>query len=150
MALEDRISQEYIQAMKDKNTFKSSTLSFLRAQIKYVKIDKRVEKVEDLDVVAVIKKQIKQRQDSIAQFEQGGRQDLADKEKAELTLLKEYLPQEMSTESLRPIVVQAIKETQASSIKDMGKVMKEVMAQVAGQADNKMVSDVVKEQLSKI
>ena len=150
MTLEDRISQEYIQAMKDKNTLKSSTLSFLRAQIKYVKIEKRVEKVEDADVVAVIKKQIKQRQDSITQFEQGNRQDLADKEKAELVILKEYLPQEMSTDSLRPVVDSVIKQTGAASVKDMGRVMKEVMAKVAGQADNKMVSEIVKEQLSKL
>ena len=150
MTLDEKISQEYIQAMKDKNSFKSSTLSFLRAQIKYLKIDKKVEKVEDADVVSVIKKQIKQRQDSITQFEQGGRNDLADKEKAELALLKEYLPQEMSTDSLRPIVDEVIKSSGASSIKDMGKVMKDVMTKVAGQADNKMVSDVVKEQLSKL
>ena len=150
MTLDEKINQEYIQAMKDKNSFKSSTLSFLRAQIKYLKIDKKVEKVEDADVVSVIKKQIKQRQDSITQFEQGGRNDLADKEKAELALLKEYLPQEMSTDSLRPIVDEVIKSSGASSIKDMGKVMKDVMTKVAGQADNKMVSDVVKEQLSKL
>ena len=150
MTLEDKMSQDYIQAMKDKNSLKSSTLSFLRAQVKYVKIEKRVEKVEDADVVAVIKKQIKQRQDSITQFEQGARQDLADKEKAELVILKEYLPQEMSPESLRPIVAGIIKQTGAVSVKDMGRVMKEVMVQVAGQADNKVVSDVVKEQLSKL
>ena len=150
MPLEDKISQDYIQAMKDKNSLKSSTLSFLRAQIKYVKIEKRVEKVEDVDVVAVIKKQIKQRQDSIAQFEQGARQDLADKEKAELVILKEYLPQEMSADSLRPVVDEVIKQTGAASVKDMGRVMKEVMVKVAGQADNKTVSDVVKEQLSKL
>ena len=150
MTLEDKISQDYVQAMKDKNTLKSSTLNFLRSQIKYVKIDKKVEKVDDTDVVATIKKQVKQRQDSITQFEQGGRNDLADKEKAELAILRDYLPQEISSDALRGIVQDAIKESQATSVKDMGKVMKEVMVKVAGQADNKAVSDMVKEELSKI
>ena len=142
--LADQISKDYIQAMKDKDTVKSGTLSFLRAQLKYVLIDAKQEKLDDAQVTVVIKKQIKQRQDSIAQFEKGGRADLADKEKKELAILQSYLPAEMDEAQLRPIVDQAVKDAQAASVKDMGKVMKLVMPQVSGKADNKLVSDLIK------
>jgi len=150
MSLEEKIDQDYVQAMKARDSLRSSNLSFLRAQIKNVKIDKRVEKVSDEDVVAVIKKQVKQRQDSISQFTSGGRADLAAKEEAELDLLKTYLPAEMSPEALGAIVDGVIKATGAASIKDMGRVMKEVLAKTAGQADNQTVGALVKERLSKL
>ncbi len=148
--LEERITQDYIGAMKSKDAVKSSTLSFLRSQLKYVMIEKRAEKLSDEDVVVVIKKQVKQRQDSISQFEKGGRMDLVDKEKHELEILRSYLPQEMSSEELKGIVDKAIKESGAASVKDMGKVMKVLLTQVAGKADNAAVSNLVKEQLSKL
>jgi uncharacterized protein len=148
--LEEKISQDYIQAMKSQDKLRSSTLSFLRAQVKNVKIDKKLEKVEDVEVISVIKKQIKQRQDSIEQYTNGGRKDLADKEVAELNILKEYLPQELSEDELKKIIAEAVKENQASSIKDMGKVMKTVGAKVAGNADNRVVSELVKQALSNI
>ena len=150
MSLEDKISQDYIQAMKARDTARSSAINFLRAQIKNVKIDKRVEKVADEDVVAVIKKQVKQRQDSIAQFISGGRVDLAAKEEAEMSLLKGYLPAAMSPEALGSVIEEVIKTAGASSIKDMGRVMKEVLARTAGQADNQTVSALVKERLTKL
>ena len=149
MSLEDKISQDYVNAMKSRDSAKSTALNFLRAQIKNVKIDKRVEQVTDEDVIAVIKKQVKQRQDSIAQFTSGGRLDLAEKEEKEMALLKAYLPAEMSADQLKGIVEEMIKITGASSIKDMGRVMKEVLAKTAGAADNQAVSALVKERLSK-
>jgi len=94
MSLDDQITQDYITAMKSRDPLKSGTINFLRAQLKNVRIEKRIEKLEDNDVIAVIKKQIKQRQDSIDQFRQGNRPDLVQKEEAELALLKGYLPQE--------------------------------------------------------
>src|ERR1039457_5885356 len=100
MLLEDKIAQDYITAMKARDSFTSSVLSFLRAQIKNVKVDKRLEQVPDEDVISVIKKQVKQRQDSINQFKAGNRSDLADKEEKELSILKNYLPPEMSREQL--------------------------------------------------
>ncbi|HOD11662.1 MAG TPA: GatB/YqeY domain-containing protein [Candidatus Omnitrophota bacterium] len=148
--LEQRISADYIQAMKDKDSVKSATLSFLRAQIKNVRIDKRVEKVDDLDIIAVIKKQIKQRQESIAQFEQGGRVDLADKEKAEMVILQNYLPQQASAQEIADAVGQAVHETGAKSMKDMGSVMKAVVAKFEGRADNKIISDLVRQALSSL
>ncbi len=148
MSLEEKINQDYIAAMKSRDTARSSALNFLRAQIKNVKIDKRVEAVADEDVIAVIKKQVKQRQDSIAQFKSGGRQDLADKEEAELGLLKQYLPAEMSAAELSAIIDEVIKATGAVSMKDMGRVMKEVSSKTAGKADNQTVGSLVKERLS--
>ena len=146
--LEEQISSDYRQAMRDKNAIKVSTLSFLRSQLKYVMIDKKVEKLPDEDVITVIKKQIKQRLDSIEQYQKGGRQDLVDKEQAEMNILKNYLPQEISPQELEKIAVEIIKETKAAGVKDMGKVMKAVMAKAAGRVDNKLVSDVVKAKLS--
>ncbi len=148
MSLDERIMNDYKQAMKDKDSAKSSTLSFLRAQLKYALIDKRVEKLSDEDAIAVIKKQVKQRQDSITQFEQGGRADLADKEKAELNLLKSYLPQEMSAEELNAVIEAAVKQTGAASMKDMGNVMKILLPQIGGRADSKLVSDLIKKRLA--
>ncbi len=146
--LSKKITEDYIQAMKSRDTEKAQALNFLRAQIKNVMVDKRVTDLDDADVIAVIKKQVKQRQDSIAQYEQGGRADLAAKERFELGLLKGYLPQEMSAEELRPIVEQAVAEVGASGMKDMGAVMKALMPKVAGKADNKTVSELVKNILS--
>ncbi len=145
--LEDKLSKDYIEAMKAKDSIRSSTVSFLRAQVKNVRIEKRLEKLEDADVIAVIKKQIKQRQDSIEQYSQGGRQDLVDKETAEFNILKTYLPKEMSQGELKRIIEETMKETQATTMKDMGKVMKVVGEKIAGRADNKQVSDLVKQAL---
>ncbi|MCK5215935.1 MAG: GatB/YqeY domain-containing protein [Candidatus Omnitrophica bacterium] len=146
--LAEQINQEYIQAMKNRDSLRVSTLSFLRAQIKNVMIDRKSEKIEDADVIQVIKKQAKQRQDSIEQYEKGGRPELAAKEKQELDILKEYLPEEMSADQLRPFVDEAVKEAGATSMKDMGRVMKALMSRVAGKADNKMISRLVKQALS--
>lgn len=146
--LAQRIDDEFKQAMKDKNPVKVSTLSLLRSSFKYVMIEKKLEKISDEDVLLVIKKQIKQRQDSIAQYEKGARQDLADKEKAELEILKAYLPAEMSLSQLESVVGDVVKQTGACGIKDMGKVMKEASARLAGRADNRAVSDVVRKILS--
>ena len=148
--LEDQINQDYIKAMKDRDTAKSSALSFLRAQIKNYKIDSRAEKLTDEDIIKVIKKQVKQRQDSIEQYQKGARQDLVDKETNELNILKGYLPQEMGEDQLKGIVKEAVKETGAQSPNDMGKIMKALMPKVAGKADNKMVSDLVKKVLSEL
>ncbi|MBF0504535.1 MAG: GatB/YqeY domain-containing protein [Candidatus Omnitrophica bacterium] len=150
MSLEDKIGQDYVSAMKARDSFLSSVLSFLRAQIKNVKVDRRLEALPDEEVIAVIKKQAKQRQDSISQFKSGGRTDLAEKEEKELVILKSYLPPEMSPEQLKMIIDEIISSSNATSIKDMGRVMKDVLARLAGQADNQTVSARVKERLSQM
>jgi len=149
MSLEEKINQDYVTAMKARDSFVSSVLSFLRAQIKNVKVDKRIEQVPDEDVIGVIKKQVKQRQDSITQFNAGARKDLAEKEEKELVILKNYLPPEMSVEKLKAVIEEVVTASGASSIKDMGRVMKDVLGRIAGGADNQMVGALVKERLSK-
>ena len=146
--LEEKIAGDYKQAMKDKNAVKSSTVSFLRSQLKYVLIEKKLDHLPDAEVIAVIKKQVKQRQDSIAQFEKGGRADLVAKEKQELEILKSYLPQEMSVEELKSLIESAIQESGAKGMKDMGNVMKALLPKVAGRADSKQLLDLVREKLS--
>lgn len=150
MSLEQKINAEHIQSMKEKNAVKSSTLSFLRAQLKNVLIDQRLKELTDTDVIAVIKKQIKQRQDSIEQYEKGNRPDLAVKEKEEMAILKSYLPQELSEDQVRQMVSEAAKEVNAAGMKDMGNVMKAVMVKTGGRADGKLVSSLVKEALGKL
>ena len=147
--LEEQTTNDFNQAMKNKEAVRVSTLSLLRSQLKYVMIEKKADKVSDPDVIVVIKKQAKQRQDAIEQYEKGGRPELADKEKQELTILKSYLPQEMDEGQLRALIQEAIKEVQATSIKDMGKVMPVAMAKAAGRADSKLISDLVKQSLIK-
>ncbi len=148
--LEDQILNDYKQAMKDKNSVKVATLSFLRSELKYSLIEKKVDKLPDADAIAVIKKQVKQREDSIAQFEKGGRADLVAKESEELAILKSYLPQEMAAEELKSIIGTVIQESGAKGMKDMGNVMKTVLAKAAGRADSTQVSQLVKEKLSQL
>ena len=147
--LEEQITNDFKQAMKNKEPIRVSTLSLLRSQMKYVLIEKKAEKLADTDVIAVIKKQAKQRQDAIEQYEKGGRPELADKEKQELVILKSYLPQEMDETQLAGLIREALAEVGATSIKDMGKVMPVVMAKAAGRADSKLISDLVKQSLTK-
>jgi len=147
MTLEEKLLNDFKQAMKDKDSAKVSTLSFLRAQISYSALEKKKKTLDDSECLAVIRKLIKQHQDSIEQFTTGSRLDLAEKEEKELGILKAYLPQEMPVDSIKKIINEAVAGVSAQGIKDMGKVMKEVMAKVSGQADAKTVSDLVKERL---
>ena len=147
--LEEKILNDYKEAMKSRDALKSSTLSFLRAEMINLAIAKKKKVLDDNDTIAVIKKQIKQRQDSIEQFSKGNRQDLADKESKELEILKAYLPPELPTEEIKKIIEEAVALTAAQGMKDMGKVMKEAGAKIAGRADGKLVSDLVRERLNK-
>lgn len=147
--LEEKILNDYKEAMKSRDTLKSSVLSFLRAEMINVAFAKKKKILEDNDTIAVIKKQIKQRQDSIEQFSKGNRQDLADKESKELEILKAYLPPELPAEEIKKIIEEAVALTAAQGMKDMGKVMKEAGAKIAGRADGKLVSDLVRERLNK-
>jgi uncharacterized protein YqeY len=147
--LEEKILNDYKEALKNKDRVRSSTLSFLRASLMNLAIEKRKKNLDDSECLAVIRKQIKERQDSIEQFTKGNRQDLAEKEIKELEVLKSYLPQEMSADEVKKIVEEVIVACGAKEPKDMGRVMKEVMAKIAGRADGKLVSDLVKSSLSK-
>lgn len=147
--LEDKIMDDFKDAMKKKDALRVSTLSFLRSQLKNVAIDKKKDKLDDNDVIAVIKKQIKQRLDSVESFKTGGRLDLAQKEQNELNILKNYLPEELSKEELETIIDEVINSAGANTLKDMGRVMKELTLKVSARADNKLVSGLVRMKLMK-
>jgi uncharacterized protein YqeY len=145
--LEERIASDFRESMKARDRLRSQTISFLRSELKYFAIDKKKEKLDDAEVAVVLKKLIKQRQDSIVQFEKGQRMDLVEKEKAELAILKAYLPQEMSPEEVACAVDEVITSLGAVTFKDMGRVMKEVLARTQGKADGKLLSDTVRKRL---
>ncbi|MBU1726763.1 MAG: GatB/YqeY domain-containing protein [Candidatus Omnitrophica bacterium] len=147
--LEEKILNDYKEAMKSRDSIKSSVLSFLRAEMMNTALAKKKDKLDDNDVISVVRKQVKARQDSIEQFTQGNRLDLAEKEKKELEVLKMYLPQELPAEDIKKIIEEVVLALGAQGMKDMGKVMKEITAKVCGKADGKLVSDLVRESLSK-
>ena len=133
-------------AMRAKDSARLSTVRLALAAMKQKEVDERVE-LSDADVLAILEKMIKQRRESIAQFEKAARQDLADKEKAEIEVLSAYLPQKMSDAEVAQAVSSAIREAGASGIKDMGKVMALLKPRLAGRADMGSVSAQVKAKL---
>ena len=133
--------------MLDKDNFVRDTLRLFMAEVQRFEIDNK-EKVDDAKAVQIINKMIKQRNDSISQFRNGGRDDLADKEQSEVDVLSKYKPEQLSEEDVAVIVKKAIAEVNASSMADMGKVMGILKSTLAGTADMGMVSNVVKNELS--
>ena len=134
-------------AMRAKDSARLSAIRLLLAALKQKEVDERVE-LSDADVLGVIDKMIKQRRESIAQFEKAARKDLAEAEKFEVEVLAGYLPQQMSEAELEQAVAAAIKESGAGSVKDMGKVMAALKAKLAGRADMGKVSALVKAKLA--
>jgi uncharacterized protein YqeY len=143
MGLREQIDSDIKGAMKSGAKDKVSALRMLSAALKNKQIDKRSPLI-DGEVVDTVRSLIKQRKDSIEQFGKGGRQDLVDKEAAEVAVLEVYLPQQMAREEIETIVREVITQTGAQGAKDMGKVMKALVPILAGRADNKLVSDLVK------
>lgn len=134
-------------AMRAKDTARLGTVRLLLAAMKQKEVDERVV-LTDADVLAIIDKMVKQRRESIAQFEKAGRQDLADAEKAEIAVLAAYLPQQMSEAEVAQAIAAAIAESGASGAKDMGKVMGLLKSRLAGRTDMGKVSGLVKAKLS--
>lgn len=145
--LKERIDKELKEAMKAKDQVKVSALRMLKSEMQKVAIEKR-EELKDDAITKVIQKSVKQRKESIEQFEKGNRADLAEKEKKELAVLESFLPEMISEDKLKEIVTAVISELGASTKKDMGRVMKEVLARAKGAADGKMVSQIVSGLLS--
>ena len=148
--LEEKILNDYKQALKSKDKAKASSLNFLRSCLMNRAIALKKKSLQDDEVISVIKRMVRQYQDSIEQFKKGGREDLVAKETQELEILKAYLPPELSSNEIRQIIEEAVNQLKAKSMKDMGRVMKEVMAKVSSRADGKLVSDLVTQRLSKI
>lgn len=148
MEIREQIMADVKDAMRSKDQVKLNTLRFLQAAVKNREIELRPNAITTEEVMGVIKKLVKQRKESIEQYQSGGRQDLADQEAAELKVLEGYLPAQMGKDQVEKIVTEVIAALGAKSVKDMGPVMKEVIARTAGTADNKMVSEVIKSKLT--
>ena len=146
MTLKDRITEDMKSAMRSGEKERLGTVRLALAAIKQREVDERVT-LEDSQVLAVLEKMIKQRKEAITQFQSGGRDDLVAKESAEITVLQAYLPAQMSETELEALIAQAITQTGAASVKDMGKVMAAVKAQAQGRADMGAVSARVRAKL---
>jgi len=148
MTLKEKLSEDMKAAMRAKESEKLATIRLINAAIKQREVDERIE-LGDHQVLSVIEKMIKQRKDSITQFEAGGRQDLADKEKAEIVVLAAYMPAQMSDTEVQAEVAAAVAQSGASGPQDMGKVMAILKPKLAGRADMTAVSGLVKAALAK-
>jgi len=150
MTLQQRVDSDLKEAMRAKDATKLGVLRMLKSALKYAAIAKSAAEAElnDAEAVQVIRKQAKQRQDSIESFEKGGRTELADKEKEELAVLNTYVPQGISPDELAKIVRETIAELGATSKAQMGAVMKALQAKIAGRVDGKALSTEVQKQLS--
>ena len=148
MELREQILADIKAAMIAKDSIKLNTLRFLQSAIKNKEIDSRPNPITADDVMGVVKKLVKQRKESIDQYKAAGRQDLVDQEAAELKVMEAYLPAQMSPEQIEKIVLDVIAETGAKTVKEMGVVMKEVLARTAGSADGKIVSELIKAKLN--
>lgn len=146
MSITDRLDTDLKNAMKSGDKFRRETLRTLKSAIRYAEIDGQ-QTLDDDGVLAVIAKQAKQRRDSILEFEKAGRTDLVKKEESELAILQSYLPKQLSEDEVRQSVTRVIEQLGATSMKDMGQVMKQSMAQLKGKADGKVVNQVVRQLL---
>ena len=145
--IKERLKSDLKDAMKAKDVFKRETIRFLMSAIKQIEVDERRELSDD-DIFKIIQRSIKQREDAAKQYQDAGRDDLYQKETKEASLIKSYLPQQYTEIELKEIISNIIKAQGATSMKDMGGVIKEVMAKVGSRADGKSVSKIVKELLS--
>ncbi|MCX6088047.1 MAG: GatB/YqeY domain-containing protein [Caldiserica bacterium] len=145
----EKISKDYIQAMKARDSLRIGVLSYIKSVIKYREIENREKekKLTDDDVVDVISKEVRKREESIEMYKNGEREDLAHKEEEELKVLKEYLPAQMREEEIRKTVVQIIEKLGATGSKDFRKVMKEVMIEIKGKANGALIKKIVEESL---
>ena len=147
MSLKDQLKDQQKLAMLAKDKARLGTIRLLMAEIKQREIDTRVE-LSDEEILAVVTKMVKQRRDSISQFEAAGRQDLADKESAEILVLQEFLPQQLTADEIASLIEQAITESGAAVMADMGKVMAVLKPKIQGRADVGAVSAQVKTRLA--
>ena len=148
MSIKDLLTEDMKQAMKDKESGKLrlSVIRMARANIKNVEIDEKRE-LNDDEVLAVLMKEVKMRQDSLEEFTKAGREELVEQAKQEIAILRKYLPEQLSDEELKALVEEAVAETGAAGPKDMGKVMAALMPKTRGRADGKRINTMVRELL---
>ena len=147
MSLREQISNDIKTAMRAKEMDKLNALRMVQSAFKNREIELRPNEMPEEEYLSVIKKLVKQRKESIEQFGQAGRQDLVDAEAKELKLLEQYMPAQLTREQIEKIVAEAVAETGAKTVKEMGVVMKAAQAKAGGQADNKVMSEIIKSKL---
>ena len=147
MGLEEKLVEEMKQAMRSGDKLRLSTIRMIRTALKNKEIETR-KKLDEEEIFRVIQGMLRRGEESVEQFRAGGRMDLVEKETKEMEILKSFLPQSLSQEEILVVIDQSIQEIQASSLKDLGKVMKLVMSKLGGKADGKLVNQWVKERLS--
>jgi len=148
MSLKVKLMDDFKKSMKEKDVVKKRTITLVRGDIKQKEVDTR-EELNDEQILDIIAKQVKQRRDSIEEFKKGDRQDLVEESQLEIAVLMGYHPEQLSEEEVRKVVLSVIEEVGATSPKDIGKVMPQVIAKTKGKADGKMISKLVKEMLNK-
>lgn len=147
MSLKERLMADLKDAMKNKDKLRKDVITMVRAAIKQKEVDERVE-LDDADIENIISKQLKEKKSSIEEFKKGNRQDLVDQTNAEIEILLKYLPEQLSDEELKEIIKKVIDENDITSMKDIGKLMKNVMPLIKGKADGKQVNIIAKELLN--
>ncbi len=147
MALIDQLKEEQKNAMKAKDKLRLGTIRLALSAIKQREVDERIT-LNDDDIIAVLTKMVKQRRDSVSQYEAANRQDLADAEQAEITILEEFMPQPLTDEEVTTLVASAITQSEAAGMQDMGKVMALLKPQIQGRADMGKVSGLVRTKLA--
>ena len=145
--LKEKLMEDLKEAMKEKQTLRKNVVQMIRAAILQVEKDKQIE-LEDNQILEIIAKEAKKRKDSLADYEKSGREDLINQVKEEIEIISEYLPKQLTKEEITEIVKQVIEETGATSIKDMGKVMKPAKEKMGATADGKTINEVVRELLN--
>jgi uncharacterized protein YqeY len=148
--LKEKISKDFIEALKARDERKLSALRLLRTEIKKREVSGQKKELLETEVLETISMLAKQRRESIRLFREGQRQDLVEKEEAELQFLQAYLPQPLTQSAVEELIDSILAETQATGLKDQGKVMKAAMGKIAGRAEGKVVSEIVRQKLSKL
>jgi hypothetical protein len=144
MGLKEKLTDDLKKAMRQKDEVRKSTIRLVMAEIRNAEIERRGRELDDDAILAIIAKEAKRRKDSIAEFKKGGREDLVEKEEAELRILLEYLPKQLSREEIEAEAIRAIEEVGAKSIRQLGEVMRILMPRMKGRANGRLVSQVVK------
>jgi uncharacterized protein YqeY len=148
MSLKERLQEDWKQALKAKDKFRADTVSMAKAAVLQVEKTDNVQ-LDDEQIIEVLAREVKQRREAMLEFEKGNRQDLVDKGNAEIEILFEYLPQQLTEEEILVMIQEAAVEVGANSIKDMGRVMQVLAPRITGRADGKLVSQMVREHLNK-
>ena len=145
--MKEELLQDLKEAMKNKDTLKKDTITMLRAAILQVEKDSQ-KTLNDDEICAIVAKEVKKRKESVKEYEDAGREDIANSLKQEVEILSKYLPEQLTEDEIEKLVVEAISESGATSPKDMGRVMSILRPKTAGKADGKLVSDIVKQKLA--